>query len=267
MDYQNLNDDPDAAVNPVKKINPIKSFIGNMNSGQKISITVTLFLIFLFPALMLASTSQTRTTPHASIPSEIPKLPTITPLRVSPTPKIASYWISFGPKGQPDISYNTAEKLLSLLSVKNIDAVNVERWLNGGWDGHVKGIPFNDFPIKPGQGYLLRVNNNPQTIHDKLPFTAINSSSYDVLPGWNFISIPSKTLLNLGPKVTAETVCKSINSQNGSVSEINNHPASTRSDYWLPYKCGSQKNDFAINDGEGYFVKASASSKWVLPVK
>jgi len=36
-------------------------------------------------------------------------------------------------------------------------AVEVYRWDNGGWDGHVCGLPVNDFGLEVGRGYFVRL--------------------------------------------------------------------------------------------------------------
>jgi hypothetical protein len=35
-------------------------------------------------------------------------------------------------------------------------AVEVNRWVNGGWEGHRCGLPPNDFTFMVGQGYFVR---------------------------------------------------------------------------------------------------------------
>jgi hypothetical protein len=36
-------------------------------------------------------------------------------------------------------------------------AVELDRWINGGWEGHRCGLPPNDFPLEPGVGSFVRL--------------------------------------------------------------------------------------------------------------
>ena len=51
--------------------------------------------------------------------------------------------------------------------ISNID-LEIDRWHNGGWQGHPCGLPFNQFPIERGQGYFIKTSS-PGTVTPSLP--------------------------------------------------------------------------------------------------
>jgi hypothetical protein len=50
----------------------------------------------------------------------------------------------------------TAEGLLVGIEAQGGACSEVDRWLNGGWDAHIKGLPFNDFELTSDQGYFVK---------------------------------------------------------------------------------------------------------------
>lgn len=192
--------------------------------------------------------------------------PTPTPTAIpTPTPTVVSYFLSFGPEGRPGAGWDTADELLTLISNGINNAIEIDQWKNGGWDGHIKNLPFNNFNISEGNGYLIKFRNIPDLSFYQLLNDYISSSrlTYNIFPGWNIFSIPSNLVKDLGV-ASAESICKSINKQNGSVTEVDRHPVSSDASLWIIHPCGSKVNNFPVSSGEAYMVKAKVSSAWTL---
>ena len=49
-----------------------------------------------------------------------------------------------------------AQTLLDDINGQGGSCSEIDRWLNGGWDPHLDGLPFNDFLIEPDEGYFVR---------------------------------------------------------------------------------------------------------------
>ncbi len=60
----------------------------------------------------------------------------------------------------PHTGAYTAASLCSEIIGQGAPAVEVVRWLDSGWSGHICGLPFGDFAIERHQGYFLRVNGS-----------------------------------------------------------------------------------------------------------
>lgn len=189
--------------------------------------------------------------------------PTYTP---TPTP-ILTYWVSFGLHGNVADQINTAEKLLNYLSDFGVEAYEIDRWQNGGWDSHLRNLPFNDFPIETGKGYEIafRTQPNPYILPYPPPYPSPLTMNYDIFPDWNFISIPDEPFKSFTYPAKAEDLCLAINSQGGSVVEIDYHETMP-GPIWTSHICGSHLNNFYVKSGYGYFLRANSRSNWTIPV-
>ena len=59
------------------------------------------------------------------------------------------------PKG---IERHTAETLLAAINAQGGNATEIHRWQAGGWEGHIFGLPFNNFTMQIGRGYFVKTN-------------------------------------------------------------------------------------------------------------
>jgi hypothetical protein len=50
----------------------------------------------------------------------------------------------------------TAQSLLEAIAAQGAACSEFDRWLNGGWDAHIKDLPFNDFDVRPDEGYFVK---------------------------------------------------------------------------------------------------------------
>ncbi len=163
----------------------------------------------------------------------------------------------------PSVPY-TAEGACGEINDQGGDVVEVDRWHAAGWDGHICGLPFNDFAVEMGSDYFIK-GNAP------IPSHATGSAStwtieegyemggvlLDLQVGWNSIGVPS------GPPpgaYTAESLCDEIISEGVMALEIDRWYASG----WDGHVCGLPFNDFAIEMGKGYFVKTGSTGTVIL---
>ena len=143
----------------------------------------------------------------------------------------------------------TAEGVCDEINSQGGDVAEIDRWYASGWDGHICGLPFNDFAIELGSDYFIRSNAvSTWTIEGYEVTTGVPP---DLQIGWNSIGIPHTDAY------TAESLCDEINDQcgDGTAVEVDRWYASG----WDGHICGLPFNNFAIEIGKGYFVKASGA--------
>ncbi|MGB0385397.1 MAG: choice-of-anchor B family protein [Ardenticatenaceae bacterium] len=142
----------------------------------------------------------------------------------------------------------TAESLCA-----EIDSiVEIDRFINGGWQGHICGQPFNNFTLGMNSGYFIKSDAVATWSVEALP---VSSSTLHLEIGWNSISLPHTD------GYMAETLCDEIIAQGVMAVEIDRWDAGG----WEGHICGQTFNDFAINPGEGYFVKTSSAGTVTPP--
>ncbi|MBC8422396.1 MAG: immune inhibitor A, partial [Chloroflexi bacterium] len=149
---------------------------------------------------------------------------------------------------EPATSY-TAEGVCDEIISQGGDVAEVDRWYASGWDGHICGLPFNDFAIELGSDYFIKSSAVITWTIEGYPVTT--SVPLDLEIGWNSIGIPHTEAY------TAESLCEEINDQcgEGVAVEVDRWHASG----WDGHICGLPFNNFAIEIGKGYFVKASGA--------
>jgi len=124
--------------------------------------------------------------------------------------------------------------------------VEIDRWYASGWDGHICGLPFNDFAIELGSDYFIK--SRAVSTWTVVGYEVTTPVPLDLQIGWNSIGVPCDTY-------TAESLCDEINDQCGAGTclEVDRWYASG----WDGHICGLPFNNFNIEIGKGYFVKAS----------
>jgi hypothetical protein len=158
--------------------------------------------------------APTRTPAPVISPTHTPTaLPTIVP-SITPSPTISAPVIlpaTGGHLSQPDlnVSYHfnpglnyialavrpaeamTASDLLEAIAAQGGNAAWVTRWVNGGWDTHVRGLPFNDFSIEIGRGYFVFADASSdfvlvgRAIHVAPPLSLVVRWTSVGLPTWD----------------------------------------------------------------------------------
>jgi len=155
----------------------------------------------------------------------------------------------------------SARTLLDDIAGQGGDPLETDRWYAGGWAGHIRGLPFNDFPVNLGEGYFVKMNNSsrwtvrgpaePQTTDLSTFAVQPADTRIQLLPGWNLISVPRGTA-----PYTAASLLTAIIAQGGSAQEV----ARWENGGWQGHVRGLPFNNFPIEVGRGYFVRVNASS-------
>ena len=141
----------------------------------------------------------------------------------------------------------SAESVCDEINNQGGHAVEIDRWHNGGWEGHICGYPFNDFSLVLGSDYFIKSNNvSNWTIKGTVVSTSVTLT---LQVGWNSIGIPHTDAYS------AESLCNDIINQGVTAIEIDRWYASG----WDGHICGLPFNNFNIERGTGYFVKTSTS--------
>lgn len=60
----------------------------------------------------------------------------------------------------------TAQSLLDAIASQGGACSEVNRWLNGGWDAHIGGLPFNNFSVEPDKGYFVKCSQSSIFVPD-----------------------------------------------------------------------------------------------------
>ncbi|MGB0384698.1 MAG: M36 family metallopeptidase [Ardenticatenaceae bacterium] len=71
----------------------------------------------------------------------------------------------------------TAESLCQEIISQGVTVVEINRWHSGGWNGHICGLPFNDFDIERGIGYFIKSNSS-----GRAPLSRLNPSQRQAAP-------------------------------------------------------------------------------------
>lgn len=128
--------------------------------------------------------------------------------------------------------------------------VEVDRWHQAGWDGHVCAAAGNDFGLALGGGYFVR--NNTASVWNLAGEPVTQPVSLTLKSGWNAISIPHTGAY------TAASLCNEIISQGAPAVEIDRWLDSG----WSGHICGLPFGDFPIERHRGYFLRVSGN--WVI---
>jgi len=151
----------------------------------------------------------------------------------------------------PYSSYQ-AQSLLDDINSQGGNCTEVNRWLNGGWDPHISGLPFNNYDIDLGVGYFIRCDSSSGWNYQGENLVEVVSISLQ--PSWNLISVPYPLVT-----YTAQSLLDDINSQGGNCTEVNRW----LNGGWDPYVYGLPFNDFSIDANQGYFIHCSSASNFL----
>jgi hypothetical protein len=98
------------------------------------------------------------------------------------TPISLSLQIGWNSIGLPHSDGYTAESLCNEIIAEGVSAVEIDRWYAAGWDGHICGLPFNDFPIERGEGYFVKAGSAGTVAPAALASHAQNSDPVATTP-------------------------------------------------------------------------------------
>ena len=132
-------------------------------------------------------------------------------------------------------------------------AVELDRWINGGWDGHRCGLPVNDFAFEPGPGYFVRLTR-PATWTYRGAVVA-TPATLSLGAGWNLVGASAIS----GTPSVASATCSQLNTvQAGTAVELDRWIDGG----WEGHRCGLPVNDFTLQSGQGYFIRLTRPATW-----
>lgn len=151
-----------------------------------------------------------------------------------------------------DVGYD-AQAVCMYFETVGCGPVEIVRFINGGWESHVCGLPFNNFDLLPGAAYFVRIGQECAWCQEGVAIPSPLTLQLDT--GWNDISLPDWAEIQ-----AAEDVCAEIHSQGGSPVEIDRFVNGG----WESHVCGLPFNNFAVVPGAGYFVRVTGPSLWTI---
>ncbi len=153
----------------------------------------------------------------------------------------------------PGDSPYTAASLAAEINSQGGTVSEIDRWNLGSWQAYLVGYPFDDFPVDPARGLFVRASAPSQWQIQ----SAGTLGKRTLAAGWNLLSAPACSNWQLSC-YTAATLASSMNSQQGSVVEVDQWANGS----WQAYLVGYPFNDFPIEVGRAYFIRATAPSAW-----
>ena len=156
-------------------------------------------------------------------------------------------WTLIGLPVMPQAPY-TAESLGQEINAQGGVCDRIMRWDGGGWQTHLIGKPFGDFPIKTNEAYFVLCKGYCSWTVTGTPVTAL---SQELVDAWTLVNAPFETL-------TAESMGNSINQQGGICDRIMLWDGGG----WQTHLLGMPFGDFPIKRGAGYFVLCKKYSTW-----
>ena len=141
----------------------------------------------------------------------------------------------------------TAEEVCNDINAQGGNALEIDRWHASGWEGHICGLPFNNFELLLGSSYFIK--SGSQSTWEIEGYQVTEPLSLTLHVGWTSIGIPHTDLY------TADTLCDEIIAQGVSAVEIDRW----HNGGWQGYICGLPFNQFQIERGVGYFIKSSSA--------
>ena len=185
-------------------------------------------------------------TPATDIVLNVSKCPITWPM------SLQSGWNHISLPVEPITTPLMAEEVCDDINAQSGHATEIDHWHNGGWDGHICGLPFNNFELVLGSDYFIKSSSaSTWTIEG---YEVTEPVSLTLHFGWNSIGIPHTDAY------TAESLCDEIISQGVTAVEIDRW----HNGGWEGHVCGLPFNDFTIERGIGYFIKASSAGT-VIP--
>ena len=141
----------------------------------------------------------------------------------------------------------TAEEVCNDINAQGGNALEIDRWHASGWEGHICGLPFNNFELLLGSSYFIK--SGSQSTWEIEGYQVTEPLSLTLHVGWTSIGIPHTDLY------TADTLCDEIIAQGVTAVEIDRW----HNGGWQGYICGLPFNHFQIERGVGYFIKSSSA--------
>jgi hypothetical protein len=228
-----------------------------LTPAQDGSLTVPAFGS-TYPSVLIVAANRSATVSPAAYtasatlslaPTPAPS-PTPAPATVTMTVSLQAGWNLISLPADP-LTPLTAEGLLRLINAQGGQATDVNRWQAGAWNTHVAGLAFNDFALEPGRGYFVKAARASTATIAGRALTAAPSIS--LAAGWNLVAFPS-----MPAGTTAESLLQAMAAQGIKVMEIDRWSGGS----WNSHLIGLPFNNFAIESGAAYFIRASQTGTW-----
>ncbi|NBT26675.1 MAG: hypothetical protein EBT09_09020 [Actinobacteria bacterium] len=124
-------------------------------------------------------------------------------------------WNLIALRASPATTTTASMVCTALNAVQSGTAVELDRWITGGWEGHRCGLPVNDFTLEPGPGYFVRLTR-PATWTYRGAVVA-TPPTLSLGTGWNLIGASAIS----GTPSVASTTCSQLNTvQAGTAVEL-----------------------------------------------
>jgi hypothetical protein len=164
--------------------------------------------------------------------------------------------LSFSLKPIPALSAaSLAQKINSQNPSPIVSAI--QRWdaPTQSWQTYTVGLPFNDFPIVPGEGYFLKANGQGGWTQTGTPLASVDLK---LAGGFALVG-----LVTTGH--TAQTLAGAIDQKAGagSTMTIQRWDASTQS--WQTFAAGLPVGDFPIELNRSYFIRRNSATTVTIP--
>lgn len=169
---------------------------------------------------------------------------------VSHTFQFSPGWSLITLPSLPATAYD-AETFLRAINLQDGNCVEIDQWMNGGWNSHSLGLPFGLFPITLGESYFVRCTSESSLILEGSPVTS--GVTLALNPGWNLVGMPYPS-----QGYTAQGLLDAIKLQGGACPEIDRWVNGG----WESHLDGLPFANFDILPFEGYFVRCSQASSF-----
>lgn len=155
-------------------------------------------------------------------------------------------WTAFSLPVDPISSQAWASDLCAESFGSEGKVIEVVRWEDGGWEGHICGVEANDFALTTAGAYFVRTARPQNWLVSGSPVTSVAQPPVSV--GWNGINP-----LYWGGSQAGD-LCQRVFSP-FQAAEVDRWWAGG----WQGHLCGLPFNNFGLESGAGYFVKVDSA--------
>ncbi len=153
-----------------------------------------------------------------------------------------------------DVGLNASGLCGKMLDVGAPSSPEVHSFVGSAWEGHLCGVPVNDFNIDVSRSYFVRSELPTRWCEEGT--TVFSPLAVNLAGSWNPISLPDWA----DGAYTAASACQEINAQGGTAVEVDRYVNGA----WQGHVCGFPFDDFPLVPGEGYFVRSISASTWLV---
>jgi len=162
-------------------------------------------------------------------------------------------WNLVALRATPATSMTASMVCTALNAVAAGTAVELDRWVEAGWEGHRCGLPVNDFTLETGLGYFIRLAR--PVIWTYRGAVVIVPATLSLDTGWNLVGASAAS----GTPSVASEICTQLNSaQAGTAVELDRWVEGD----WEGHPCVLPVHDFTLQAGQGYFVRLRRPATW-----